>query len=186
MGQILDGKLAQLRTILQSLDCVFVAFSGGVDSSFLLAAAVQTLGPENVTAVIGHSPLRPAREYEQAVAFVENLGVGCTILGTEELNDKHFVCNLPDRCYFCKKSLLTDMIKAAAGAGVLCVIEGSNEDDLTDYRPGSKAVQELGVRSPLQEAHLTKDDIRRISRELGLSTWDNPAQPCLATRFPRA
>ena len=184
MDQKLTRKLEYLRSIIQGLGRVLVAFSGGVDSSLLLVVSAQTLGPENVTAIIGHSPLRPAREYEQAAAFAEELGVSHSILQTGELSEEKFLRNPPDRCYYCKKELLTEMMRIARNAGISTVVEGSNEDDSAEYRPGSRAVQEMGVRSPLHEAHLTKDEIRCISRDLGLSTWDKPAEPCLATRFP--
>ena len=184
MDQELNHKLTHLRDSLQAMERMLVAFSGGVDSSLLLATAVETVGPENVVAVIGHSPLRSAQDREQAVVFAESRGVPCTVLNTGELSDKNFIRNPPDRCYYCKKLLLTEILRIARKTGITTVIEGSNQDDASDYRPGSRAVREMGVRSPLQEVHLAKDEVRRISRELGLSTWDQPAQPCLATRFP--
>jgi uncharacterized protein len=163
---------------------VLTAFSGGADSTFLLYTAKQVLGGENVLAVIAESPTYPVEEIEDAIRVADSLGVKCRIIRTEEFSDENFVANSRERCYYCKKELFAKMKVLAGENGIPIVIDGSNFDDLSDHRPGSRAREEFGVRSPLQEAGLTKEEIRQLSKEDGLSTWDKPSMACLASRIP--
>lgn len=181
---MLDQKLDRLKRILRQYGDVVVAFSGGVDSSLLLAVCIEVLGRARVVAVIGCSATYPIREKERAIAFCEGLEVEYHILETDEMEDETYRENSPLRCYYCKSHLFGDALRFAKERGVAAVVEGSNADDLGDYRPGRKATEELGVRSPLLEAGLTKGEIREISRTMGLSTSDLPAKACLASRIP--
>ena len=185
----LHDKKEKLTAYLKRLGRIAVAFSSGVDSTFLLKAAHETLG-DNVIAVIGQTVSFPEREYRDAVAFCEELGVKYVVVRIDQMAVDEFRNNEPDRCYHCKKALFTELLKAAqagfAGedpAGV-CLADGTNADDDRDYRPGMRALRELDVVSPLKDAGLTKQDIRDLSRETGLSTWDKPSFACLATRIP--
>ncbi len=179
----LQEKKEKLTARLKELGRVAVAYSSGVDSTFLLAAAHETLG-ENVTAVIGKTASFPEREYRDAVAFCEKLGVRYSVVEPDQMAVEGFRENPPERCYLCKKAILGMVREAAGKHGLACVVEGSNLDDLNDYRPGARAVRELGVRSPLREAELTKAEIRALSRRLALPTAEKPAMACLASRVP--
>ncbi|MDR1044786.1 MAG: ATP-dependent sacrificial sulfur transferase LarE [Candidatus Adiutrix sp.] len=179
----LNGKFERLKEHLKRLGRVGLAFSGGVDSSFLLKAARDVLG-DNVLAVTGRSLSFPARELEAAVAFARHLGVRHEIVDSEELSLDGFAQNPPNRCYLCKKALFAKIWEAAGAYGAETVIEASNADDEKDYRPGLQALRELKVVSPLREAGLTKDEVRRLSRAEGLPTWNKPSFACLASRFP--
>lgn len=163
---------------------VLLAYSGGVDSTYLLYAARETLGKENVLAVIAESPTYPREEIDAAVKIADEQGVECRIIKTEELSDENFISNSSERCYYCKKELFARLKMLANENGAKTIVDGSNTDDLNDHRPGNRAKAEFGVRSPLQEAGLTKEEIRQLSKEAGLPTWDKPSMACLASRIP--
>ena len=176
-------KLERLQAILSDLGRVAVAFSGGTDSAFLLKAAHDLLG-DNVIALTAVSCTLPRRELEDAKAFCRREGVRQILVDPHELESDAFRTNPPDRCYHCKHSVFSSFRDAASELGFDIVADGSNADDTGDYRPGMRAAAELGVRSPLRDAALTKADIRELSRRWGLSTWDKPAAACLASRVP--
>lgn len=180
----LQVKFAALGKNLTSLESVLVAFSGGVDSSFLLKAAVDILGPENVLAVTAESETYQQFEREEAEANARLIGARHMVIHTEELANPDFASNPPDRCYHCKDELFGKLREMARTMGIRHVVDGTNFDDLSDIRPGRKAAMENEVVSPLAAAGLTKDDIRSLSRELGLPTWNKPAMACLSSRFP--
>lgn len=180
----MEERLRRLQEILLPMGKVVVAYSGGVDSTLLLRVALESLGRENVLAMTALSPLYPARECREAVAMAERLGVRHRLIESNELEIPGFSKNPPDRCYHCKRKLFEEMTDLARKEGIPYVVEGSTLDDEQDYRPGRRAVRELGIRSPLMEARLTKEDVRELSRQLGLKTWDKPSFACLASRFP--
>ena len=178
-----EVKLERLRAQLREIGSAVVAFSSGVDSTFLLRVAHEELG-ENVVAVTAHSHSFPIRELDEAAAFCAREGVRHEIIDSEELDIPGFVANPPDRCYHCKKALFGKLIAFAQANGLAAVLEGSNMDDDGDYRPGRRAIMELGVASPLHDAGLTKAEIRALSKRMGLPTADKPSFACLASRFP--
>jgi uncharacterized protein len=178
-----NSKLEALREVLAGMGGVVIAYSGGVDSTFLLRVAHDCLG-DNVLAVVGRSKTMPEREFRFAVEAAREIGVPCQVVDTDELRHLDFVSNPPNRCYFCKKELFGKLMAVASGKGIAWVADGSNADDTCDYRPGLEAARALGVRSPLIEAGLTKGDVRELSRRLGLSTWDKPSMACLSSRLP--
>lgn len=191
LSQLKSGKLPQdillkfekLKEILSDMGKVLIAFSGGVDSTFLLKVAQDVLG-ENVLAVIASSETYPGREREEAVRLAQMLNVRYMVIDTEELDNPDFSSNPPERCYFCKKELFSKLKDIADAEDIPYVLDGSNYEDTTDFRPGIKAAEELKVRSPLKEARLLKKEIRQLSKKLDLPTWNKPSFACLSSRFP--
>ena len=187
MTQIaLDEKYECLRQILLELESVAVAFSAGVDSTFLLKVAVDTLGPDKVVAVTGRSDSLARAELEQACELVrdENIGAEHVIIDTDEFDDPEYTANPTNRCYFCKSNLFAHLQRFIADRGLNAVVCGTNADDLGDFRPGLEAATEYGIGSPVAEAGLTKLEVRELSHRLGLPTFDKPASPCLSSRVP--
>ncbi len=176
-------KVDQLRSILADMGSVLVAYSGGVDSAFLLKVAADTLG-DRALAVTARSDSYPARELDEAMALAVAIGARHLVVDTHEMEHESYVANPSNRCYFCKTELWETLGPIAAQEGIAALADGFNADDVGDYRPGAVAAREHGVRSPLLEAGLTKQEIRALSREMGLPTWDKPAMACLSSRVP--
>lgn len=182
MDQI-NSKLEQLNQRLLSFERVAVAFSGGTDSAFLAAAAHRVLG-KNAVAVTAYSETLADSERQDTIAIAKEIGIEHVLVAASELNNAQFVGNPPDRCYFCKKERFGILAEWAESHGFPLIIEGTNADDLGDYRPGIQSLNEMdNVRSPLLETGFTKSDIRNLSRQWGLPTWNKPAAACLASRL---
>ena len=180
---LLQEKYQVLKDNMKRRGSAAIAFSGGVDSTFLVKVAHEVLG-DKMIAVTATSSTYPERELKEAIKYAKDMDVKHLIISSEELDIEGFASNPTNRCYYCKKELFTKINAIAKDNGVEYVFDGSNIDDDGDYRPGMQAAKELEVVSPLKEAKLTKDDIRELSKELGLPTWNKPAFACLSSRFP--
>lgn len=179
----LSQKYRRLADLVKSFESLAVAFSGGVDSSLLLAVAHGELG-ERVVAMTARSKTHPKSETADAVAIAEHIGARHILFDSDEMDDAGFLANGPQRCYYCKKRIFTSMRNAARQIGVQTMAHGANLDDHRDFRPGFRAAEEFDVMAPLVEAGLTKSDIRELARRIGLPNWNRPAMACLATRIP--
>jgi uncharacterized protein len=179
----LAARERRLAGLLGSFDSVIVAFSGGVDSAYLAWAATRVLGPA-AHCITAESPSYPDHHRQLALRIAREFGLQHEFIRTSEMERDEYRANPVDRCYYCKHELYTVLSDVAAKRGIPVIVDGSNADDRADYRPGRKAAKEFGVRSPLDEADLTKDDIRELSRQAGLPTWDEPASACLSSRIP--
>ncbi len=178
------AKEAALVAWFRAQQSVLVGFSGGVDSAYLAIVAHGTLGAERALAVIGRSASYPAAQWATARGVADGFGLAVLEVDTDEMNDPRYAANPTNRCYFCKSELWTRLAPIAAARGLATIVDGTNADDLGDYRPGAQAAREHGVRSPLAELGFTKADIRALSRARGIPTWAQPSSPCLSSRLP--
>ena len=183
MKQSSEEKLTRLQQLLKDLKSCAIAYSGGVDSTFLIKVAYDTLG-KNALAVTATSSTYPKKELDEAKQYAQEIGIPHLIIRSEELDIPNFSDNPPDRCYYCKKELFQKIRQVAQQHHLSTVLDGSNADDTADYRPGARARDELGVRSPLKEVGLTKQEIRTLSSRMQLKSSEKPAFACLASRFP--
>ncbi|MHB1097706.1 MAG: ATP-dependent sacrificial sulfur transferase LarE [Gemmatimonadaceae bacterium] len=163
---------------------VLIGFSGGVDSAYLACVALDAVGAANVRAVIGRSASYPLEQWTTAREVAERFGVPVLEIDTDELHDPRYAANPVNRCYFCKTELWSKLVPLARARGLAVVVDGTNHDDLADFRPGAQAAREAGVQSPLAELRFSKDDIRALSRWRGIPTWSQPSSPCLSSRLP--
>ncbi|MCD4825868.1 MAG: ATP-dependent sacrificial sulfur transferase LarE [Phycisphaerae bacterium] len=180
----LRSKYTRCREILRSLGSVVVGLSGGVDSSLLLGLAVDTLGSQKTLAATATGLMHPECDTAAARQIAESLGAQLVEIDVSDLADSNILDNPPDRCYWCKRFIFRELQQLAVRRGLAVVVSGSNADDSSEYRPGSRAEAELGISRPLLEANMTKQDVRDLARAMGLATWDKPSHPCLATRVP--
>ena len=177
-------RINRLSEIIRQLGSVVVAFSGGTDSTLLLAACLRELGPDRVLAATADSPTLPRSELREAEELAAQLGARHVVIATNELGDERFACNPENRCYYCKQELFSRLRSLAEESGFAHLVYGATAADLGDHRPGMVAAQEAGAMAPLLQAGLTKQDVRDLSRQFGLPTWDKPAMACLSSRFP--
>ena len=182
-GVAIEEKEQRLRALVRSFDSLIVAFSGGADSAYLAYVAHSELG-DRALAVTGDSASYPTFQRELADRLTKQLSIHHEIIFTEEFEDTNYTSNPPDRCYYCKNELYTKLAELAQTRGFATICDGSNADDVGDYRPGRQAAREIGVRSPLEECGLTKAEIRELARQAGLPTWNEPASACLSSRVP--
>jgi uncharacterized protein len=178
------NKLTRLKQIIRSYSRVLVAFSGGCDSALVLKVSRDVLGKKNVLAVIARSPSLPDSELEQAREIAREVDARLEVIETHELENPHYASNPVQRCYFCKSELYSALVPLARKLDFRFILNGTNQDDLLDWRPGLRAAEEYGVKSPLVEAGFHKEDIRLVSRKLGLSSWSKPQAACLSSRIP--
>ena len=183
MNQELKRKYKELKKIIKKLDSAIVAFSGGIDSTLLLKVAYDILG-EKAVAVTADSPSLPRRELEETRSIAKQIGARHLVIKTEETENKNYLKNPSNRCYHCKSELYTKLKIVSEQFGIKNIANGTNFDDLGDYRPGLKAADENNVISPLKDAKLTKNEIRELAKHLGLEIWDKPSSPCLSSRVP--
>ncbi|MBN1346844.1 MAG: ATP-dependent sacrificial sulfur transferase LarE [Phycisphaerae bacterium] len=179
----IDKKLEHFREVIARYDRVLVAFSGGVDSTFVLKVALDVLGRDRVLAVTADSPSVPRHELKEARELAAQIGADHLVIETHELDDPRYIKNPPDRCYFCRIDLYSKLTQLAEERGYGAVLTGANADDLGDFRPGMKAAVAYGIGNPCADVGMTKADIRRLSEDFGLPTHDKPANPCLSTRI---
>ncbi len=177
-------KLTLLYDVVAGLESLAVAYSGGTDSTYLLAVCLDVLGGDRVLALTADSPLTPRAEIDDARTLASELGARHWTLPSNDLSNETIVANPPERCYHCKFTRFDRLLQVARAEGLAHLVHGENADDSADFRPGSRAAEELGIRAPLRDAGLTKAEVRTLSRERGLPTWDKPANACLASRFP--
>ena len=180
---VTDKKFNKLKDDLKKMERVLIAYSGGVDSTLLLKAA-SVSGLKHILAVTSSSESVPKKELQFAKELTSSLNINHRIIETDELKDNNYSSNPPERCYYCKKELFGRLREIGEEENIPFILDGTNTDDIDDWRPGRKAAKEMNVISPLLEAELCKDEIRAISRELGLPTWNRPSNPCLSSRFP--
>ncbi len=177
-------KITRLHDCIASLGSVAVAFSGGTDSTLLLACCLKELGPGQVLAITADSPTLPRNELAEAQSLASELGARHLVVTTDEMQDERFVSNPPDRCYYCKQELFRHMRQVADQQGYRHLVYGATADDAGDLRPGMRAAREAGSIAPLLQAGLSKPEVRELSRDMGLRTWDKPPMACLSSRFP--
>ncbi len=178
------SKERQLEQLLSGFEAALVAFSGGVDSAFLLSKALKVIGREHVLAVTVNSALNQPQESAEAADLAQKMQARHLVLKIDPLEDEAFASNSSDRCYYCKRNIYSRFVEITAEKGLGIVLDGSNADDPSDHRPGLRALEELGIRSPLLEVSLGKAEIRALAQQAGLPVWDRPAAACLASRFP--